>query len=92
MSFLENSSSSYVNVNPMPQRYGQAYTRRAKSTIDVSVIYVSPITDMISGENALISSRFVDIDFSIDIDSQSDLIFLLLTIKENKELHSTSTV
>ena len=27
MFFLENSSSSYVNVNPMPRRYGQVYTR-----------------------------------------------------------------
>jgi len=26
--FLENSSSTYVNVNPMPQKYGQLYARR----------------------------------------------------------------
>ena len=32
MFFLENSSSSYVNVDPVPQRYGQAYTRCAKFT------------------------------------------------------------
>ena len=41
------NSFSYVNVNPMLQRYGQAYTRRVKSTIDVPIVLVSPIIDTI---------------------------------------------
>jgi len=39
----------------------------------VPVVSVSPITNTISGENAVISSHSVDIDSSIDIDPQSNL-------------------
>jgi len=67
MLFLENSSSLHVNVDLMPQRYGQVYTRHAQSITDVLVVPVSPNIDTISGENADISS------LSVDIDSQSDL-------------------
>jgi len=48
MFFLENSLCSYVNVDHMPTRYGQVYTKRVKSTTDVSGVLVSSITDMIS--------------------------------------------
>ena len=65
--FLENSSSSYVNVDLMPRRYGQVYSRRAKSTTDVLVVHVSLIIVTISCENAHIPS------VSVDIDSESDL-------------------
>ena len=75
MFFLENSSSSYVNVDAVPH---------AQSTIDVPVVPVSPIIDMISSENTAIPSPFVKIDSFDDIDSQSILIFLLLTVKEKE--------
>jgi len=67
MYFLGNSSFLYVNVDRMSQRYEQVYTRHARSTIDVSVVPVSLITETISGENVAIPSP------SVDIDSQSDL-------------------
>jgi len=71
--FLENSSSSYVNVDLMPQRYRHVYIRRAQSSTYVPVVPVSLITDMIPSENVVVSSPFIDIDFCVDIDSQSDL-------------------
>jgi len=52
MFFLENSSS-YFNVDPMPQRYGYVYTRCVESTINVPVIHVSLITDTILSENVI---------------------------------------
>jgi len=84
---LENSSS-YFNVDPMPQRYGQVYTRCAKFTTDVPLILVSPIIDMISGENVVITSS-VDIDSSVDIYSQFDLDILIAHVKKRVcTLHS----
>ena len=67
MFFLENSYS-YVNVDLIPQRYGQAYTRRAQSTTDVPVVSVYLITNTISGENVVIPSPSVDIDSQFDLD------------------------
>jgi len=39
--FLLEKSSSYVNVDPMPKGYEQVYTRRAKSTTNMSILPVS---------------------------------------------------
>jgi len=58
MLFLENSSSSYVNVDLMPQTYEQTYARQSKSTTDVPVVPVSPIINTISGENVVILSFY----------------------------------
>lgn len=54
------------------------YKKHAKSTTSVPVIPLSPIIDMVSGEDAAIPS-FVDFDSLTLI-----LIFLLLTVKENR--------
>ena len=72
MLFLENSSS-FVNVDSMPQKYGHVYTRCAKSIVDVPVVPISLITDTTSSKNTAIPFPYVDIDSSVDIDSQSDL-------------------
>lgn len=68
----------------MPQRYGQMYARRAKSTIDVPVVPVALITNTISSENADIPSLYADID------SQTDLDIPIAHRKGKKELHPTS--
>ena len=66
------------------------YIRLVESTTDVPVVPVSLITNMISSENAPISSPFVNINSSVDIDSQSDLDIHIAHHKGKKSctLHS----
>ena len=72
----------------MHQKYTQVYTRRAKSTNDVLVVSVSLTIDTISSENVAFLSPSVDIDFCVDINSQSDFDIHIAHRKEKKELHT----
>ena len=75
MFFLENSFSSNVNMDPMPQRYRKAYIRRANPLCQLACIS-NHWHDI--GENTVISS------LSIDIDSQSDLDISIAHRKRKK--------
>lgn len=61
----------------MPQRYGHMYTRHIKSTTNKPVVYVSPVTNMITSEN-------VNIPSSIDFNSQSDRDILITHRREKQ--------
>ena len=85
---IVNPSSSSVNVNSMPHRYGQVYNVRAQSTTDVPVVSVCPITDTISGLNVVIPSLLLILILLLMLILNLILIFLLINVKE-KELHIT---